>query len=224
MNQTSEIQAILSGDDLKTEIVRSIENSDDGFVPVMQAAKWLAHYPRPIQTAQANRIDSIGGPQLSITWQGLALISNELAKRDGPNDSNHDLADTEYRKGGTGNTKVSVNLLCHVAQESKRKSLFRLLKETLKSLEVRDAAISRIEDESKAPVVASQTERIGSKGKPWTDEKLKMIATYRAENGTQKAAEHFGISTALIRKKLPNEKTNKRNSSPFGYMTNTLKR
>jgi hypothetical protein len=223
MNQTSEIQAILSSDDLKTEIVRSIENSDDGFVPVMQAAKWLAHYPKPIQTAQANRIDSIGGPQLSITWQGLALISNELAKRDGPNDSNHDLADTEYRKGGTGNTKVSVNLLCHVALESKRKSLFRLLKETLKSLEVRDAAISRIEDESEAPVAASQTERIGSKGKLWTDERLKEVAVYRQKHGTQKAAQHFGISTALIRKKLPGENPTKRHSSSFGNMAKNLR-
>jgi hypothetical protein len=81
-----------------------------------------------------------------------------------------------------------------------------------------------IEDEPEAVAIASETEKISSKGKPWTEERLKEVAAYRQGHGTKAAAEHFGISTALIRGKLPSEKTNKRNSSPFGNMTNTLKR
>jgi hypothetical protein len=80
-----------------------------------------------------------------------------------------------------------------------------------------------IEDEPEAVAVSSKTAKITDKGQPWTEEKIKVIAAYRAENGTQKAAEHFGISTALIRKKLPNEKPNESSSSPFGNMAKTFK-
>jgi hypothetical protein len=81
-----------------------------------------------------------------------------------------------------------------------------------------------IEDVPEAVAVSSKTAKVTDKGQPWTDERLRLIAAYRAKNGTQKAAEYFGISTALIRKKLPNEKPNKSNSSAFGNMTKTLKR
>lgn len=60
-----------------------------------------------------------------------------------------------------------------------------------------------------APVVSSPS---NAPGKVWTDEKLAEVSAYRLKHGTKKTAEHYGVSEALIRKKLPGEK-----SKPKGY-------
>ena len=43
--------------------------------------------------------------------------------------------------------------------------------------------------------------------KRWTDKALAELKAYRAKHGTKKAAEHFDISEALVRRLLPREKT-----------------
>lgn len=41
--------------------------------------------------------------------------------------------------------------------------------------------------------------------KRWTPEAIAELAAYRATHGTKKAAEHFGVSEAFVRKLLPSK-------------------
>lgn len=50
----------------------------------------------------------------------------------------------------------------------------------------------------------------------WTDERKQQLAQYRAEHGTNAAAEHFGISPARVRKLLPGEEPI-RPHNPFSF-------
>jgi hypothetical protein len=63
-----------------------------------------------------------------------------------------------------------------------------------------------------------------AKGQPWTPERLEAVKTYRDTHGATKTAEHFGISSALIRRKLPTSKAASKNSSPLGNMARALKK
>ena len=51
----------------------------------------------------------------------------------------------------------------------------------------------------------------------WTDERKQQLAQYRAEHGTNAAAEHFGISPARVRKLLPREEEPIRPHNPFPF-------
>lgn len=51
-----------------------------------------------------------------------------------------------------------------------------------------------------------------ARGTSWTPERLAELKAYRERKGTKAAALHFGISEALIRKKLPGKK-----SAPGGF-------
>jgi hypothetical protein len=131
MNRTVRTVAILSADDLKNEIVTEIKNSQDGFVPLMQAAKWLSHYPIPIKVAYGSpQTTSLGGPEQATTLIGFYLLSEELGKRDGPGSSDFELADTSYRRGGTSGTEISIQLIMDVATTNSRLDLVSLIRDT----------------------------------------------------------------------------------------------
>lgn len=68
-----------------------------------------------------------------------------------------------------------------------------------------------------APVVAESTSNVQSNGKVWTPEKLAEVKAYREKHGTKNAAEHFKVSTSLIRKKLPSEKPQPKGYSAFSH-------
>jgi hypothetical protein len=124
-------KAVLSFDELKAEIVRGVRSSPDGFISLMTAAKWLSHYPSPIFGTALDGIESRGGAESSITLRGFGLLSNELAKRDKAGEVDAAMPDTSYRKGGTGNTAVSLDLVCDVAHEFNNRELYLLVQKNL---------------------------------------------------------------------------------------------
>ena len=56
---------------------------------------------------------------------------------------------------------------------------------------------------------------VAANGKKWTPEKLAELKSYRDGHGTQKAAEYFGVSEQLIRRKLPSKKLQPKGYSAF---------
>jgi hypothetical protein len=124
-------KAVLSFDELEAEIVRGVRSSPDGFISLMTAAKWLSHYPSPIFGTALDGIESSGGAESSITLRGFGLLSNELSKRDKAGEVDVAMPDTSYRKGGYGNTAVSLDLVCDVAYGFNNRELYLLIRETL---------------------------------------------------------------------------------------------
>jgi hypothetical protein len=82
---------------------------------------------------------------------------------------------------------------------------WRVLRTALKTwMEVRAIRQAFGQSEPSAtgePVPATQS--APATGKTWTPERLAEVKAYRERNGTKAAASHFGISEALIRRKLP---------------------
>ena len=68
-----------------------------------------------------------------------------------------------------------------------------------------------------ALVMAGSASSAPSNGKVWTPEKLAELRAYRDKQGTKKAAEHFGISGARIRKLLPSDKPKQKGYSAFTH-------
>ena len=66
-----------------------------------------------------------------------------------------------------------------------------------------------------APVVTASASN--APGKVWTPERLAEVKAYREKHGTKKAAEHFNISTSLIRQKLPSAKPKPKGYSAFTH-------
>ncbi|PJI96449.1 hypothetical protein CLU85_1195 [Acidovorax sp. 69] len=63
-----------------------------------------------------------------------------------------------------------------------------------------------------APMATDRASIAPGNVKVWTDEKLAEMKAFRDKHGTKKTAERFGVSTQLIRRKLPSEK-----HKPQGY-------
>jgi hypothetical protein len=123
-------KVVLSFDELKVEIVRGVRSSPDGFILLMTAAKWLSHYPSPIFVTAFDGFESGGGAEHSITTRGFSLLSNELSKRGKAGEVDVAMPDTSYRKGGYGNTAVSLDLVCDVAYGFNNRELYLLIRET----------------------------------------------------------------------------------------------
>lgn len=65
------------------------------------------------------------------------------------------------------------------------------------------------------PAPATQAPPVA--GKTWTPERLAEVKAYRDAHGTNATALHFGISGALIRQKLPGQKTAQGGHSVFTH-------
>ncbi|AEB85510.1 hypothetical protein [Alicycliphilus denitrificans] len=79
---------------------------------------------------------------------------------------------------------------------------------------VPDAPVMQPQTPAPAPVVNSPS---NAPGKVWTDERLAEVSAYRKKHGTKKTAEHYGVSEALIRQKLPGEKPKPKGYSAFTH-------
>jgi hypothetical protein len=234
--------------DLREKIRLVVLTSEDGLVPLLDAASWLGGFPLS-KVPLSNGLTEFNQRLGEQIWGHSAIEEALTAKYGAPpkvavmetvlsedwSDEVERVAMKDgqpiYEKGPRpdaadlkhyGATRmIAVSFLLEVARGQGNGVLTQVLADAITE---RNKTLSAGLDEPEVVAIASETEKISSKGKPWTDERLKEVAAYRQDHGTLAAAKHFGISTALIREKLPNEKTNKRNSSPFGNMTNTLKR
>lgn len=65
-----------------------------------------------------------------------------------------------------------------------------------------------------APVTGSAS---NAPTKKWTPERLAEARAYREKHGTKKTAEHFGVSTSLIRQRLPSEQPKPKGYSAFTH-------
>lgn len=65
------------------------------------------------------------------------------------------------------------------------------------------------------------SKKTANSARRWTPELLKELSDYRAKHGTKAAAEHFDISTGLVRQKLPKKKPPA--ASPFPTTTHRIK-
>jgi len=79
------------------------------------------------------------------------------------------------------------------------------------------AAEPQAETPGAAPVVVESASNAPSNGKVWTPERLAEVRAYREKHGTKKTAEHFNVSTSLIRQKLPSEKPKPKGYSAFTH-------